>query len=802
MGQPCETLLEFSADWTPIFGDPGRRYQYLAEMESWAPLPGGAQFLARSDEGQQVRLRILFITPAIVRLQAWLEREPPETSPMLVRGAQRRARARVTEDEEWVYIDSRALRLRLRRRPWALTIADRRGCRLFHTRPDQRSLLGTLVLPTGFSRDDEGRIAFHEAFSLEGDEHLYGLGSQFGPFDKRGQRIVSWNRDPYGAMVSTVSYLNIPFFLSSRGYGVFVHHSSKIIYELGQPLPLSAAFRVEDPYLDYFFLYGPTPRQLIGRYGELTGRPPPPPLWSFGVWFSRCMYRDRLQVEGIAERLRELGIPADVMHLDPRWLKECQARSRDGCDFVWDLGAFPDPEDFLAGLAQRGFRLALWENPYVWKDTALYREGTDKGYFVRSQGGGLARPQENRQDAAIVDFTNPEAQRWWQDQHRPYLRLGVSSFTTDYGEGVPKDALFADGRTGAEVHNIYPLLYNRAVWEVIAAERGEAIVFGRSGYAGSQRYPIVWTGDAPCTWAGMAATLRAGLSLSLSGISMWSHDVAGFWNPDNLNPPEPILYIRWAQWALLSSHTRFHGVRGREPWYYGAKAVEVVREFARLRYHLLPYLWSLAQEAAATGLPLVRPLWLEYPGDAIAQSVDFEYLLGPYLLVVPVLNEEGKARIYLPPGDWFSWWTGERISGPCVLERRVPIERLPLFVRSDSILPLAPAMDYVGQRPWEPLMLDVRLASEVRTAFWDPKQKVKLAAVRDGDRVRLSLNGPPHRYEVRVFEPWQVGEARLAGDARLTVWRPPGRRRPALLRLTAEGPCEVVLAIGQSGQEK
>jgi len=373
--------------------------------------------------------------------------------------------------------------------------------------------------------------------------------------------------------------------------------------------------------------------------------------------------------------------------------------------------------------------------------------------------------------------------------------MGVASFTTDYGEGVPKDALFADGRSGEEVHNLYPLLYNRAVWEIIREERGEAVVFGRSGYAGSQRYPINWTGDSPCTWGGMAATLRAGLSLSLSGVSMWSHDVAGFWNPDNLNPPDPTLYIRWAQWGLLSSHTRFHGVRAREPWHYGAKAIEVVREFARLRYRLLPYLWSLAHEATATGLPIVRPLWLEYPRDAVAQTVDFEYLLGPYLLVVPVMNEEGRARIYLPPGDWFNWWTGQRLSGPQTLEQRVPIERLPLFVRRDSLIPLASAMDYVGQRPWEPLTLDVRLALEARTAFWDPEKKVEVTAVRDGDRVRLRINGPPHRYEVRLYEPWQVGGARVSGDARLTGLRLQGHRGPALLRLTAEGPCEAALEV-------
>jgi alpha-D-xyloside xylohydrolase len=262
--------------------------------------------------------------------------------------------------------------------------------------------------------------------------------------------------------------------------------------------------------------------------------------------------------------------------------------------------------------------------------------------------------------------------------------MGVAAFKPDYGEAVPKDAMFSDGRTGEQMHNLYPLLYNKAVYEVMQEERGEAMLFSRSGYAGSQRYPINWTGDAPCTWGGMAATLRSGLSLSMSGITMWSHDIGGFWNPRRMEPPDSTLYIRWAQFGLLSSHARFHGVRGREPWYYGEKAVEVVREFAKLRYRLLPYIYSLAQEAAETGMPVVRPLVLEYPDDPVAATVDYEYMLGPDLLVVPVMNAEGKATVYLPEGEWRDWWTNERLRGPVHMRLDVPIERLPLYARWES----------------------------------------------------------------------------------------------------------------------
>lgn len=797
-------LLEFVDDWTPIFADPTREYSYLAEMVSYAPTDAGAEFETRTNTGKSVRASIAFVSPEVVRFRAWLAEEPPGDSPMLVEGAHRRFCPQLRKDASGVTLDSGVLRVRVTKRPWSVTVYDACGRTLFQPPLADQRIPAPVLLPTGYSlaggppaeRTNEGRVAFHESFSLETDEHLYGLGEQFGPFDKRGQRIVSWTRDPSGAVTSTVSYLNIPFVLSSRGYGLFIHHHSKIVYELGQPTPQSAAFRVEDPYLDYFFIYGPSPKEVGGRYGELTGRPAMPPLWSFGVWFSRCMYRDRKQVEEVVDRLRKLGIPADVVHLDPLWLEGRKSKKLDGCHFVWDEEAFPDPHGFVDWLGERGFKLSLWENPYVWTGTDMHREGVEKGYFVRATDGGLARPQENPGETVLVDFTKPEAVRWWQDKHRPYLRMGVGAFKTDYGEATPLDAVFADGRSGKQLHNLYPLLYNRAVWEVTREERGEAIVFGRSGYAGSQRYPINWTGDAPSSWGGLAATLRAGLSLSLSGIAMWSHDIGGFWNPQGGKPPDPTLYIRWAQFGLLSSHARFHGIGEREPWHFGRKAVKVVREFARLRYRLLPYIYSLAREAAESGLPLVRPLVLEYPGDPVAATADFEYLLGPYLLAVPITNAEGRCLVYLPEGDWFDWWTGEVHQGPKHMRLEVPIERIPLYVRADSVLAMAPEMDYVGQREWQPLTLQVRLASSVRAEIWNPAQPIKVEARREAATIYLSVDGPEQEYEMRFLEPPWVGDVTVVGKARLDSVETADRT--TVVRLSAQGPFEVKGLVTQA----
>jgi alpha-D-xyloside xylohydrolase len=328
------------------------------------------------------------------------------------------------------------------------------------------------------------------------------------------------------------------------------------------------------------------------------------------------------------------------------------------------------------------------------------------------------------------------------------------------------------------------------VFEIIQRERGEAVVFGRSGYAGSQRYPINWMGDSQCTWNGMAGALRGGLSLGLSGVPFWSHDVGGFVNPDGYVPPNTTLYIRWAQWGLLSSHTRFHGVGPREPWHFGEKAVEIVREFARLRYRLLPYLYALAHEAHETGLPVARPLWLEYPNDPHTPSIDQQYLLGPYLLVAPVFNEEGRCNVYLPPGRWHDWWDGIVIEGPRYLQITVPIKRLPLFVREDSILPLAPVMDHVGQREWEPIELQVRVRKEARLRFFDPQRPVEVKARRRGDEVEVSVGvRVPRKLEIRLIEAKAPRRVTFEGKVEDTTWE--GTANGAVARLRALGRCSL-----------
>ena len=781
-------ITELAGDMVPIFADPQREYCYLSRVQRYRRIEGGARFSVLTNDGEEMKFDVRFISPHVVRVRCYRPgAEPPLTSPMLVEGAQRHAAVDVVAREGRVVIRSEALELRVVRSPFHYGVFDLKGKKLFVQQIGDVSFLDLVALPMGYSRDSEGRVACHESFELEPDECLFGLGQQYGALDKRGQRIVAWSRDAMGTNTTSVTYHHTPFFWSSRGYGLFAHHSSKITWELGNPSTVSGSFRVENPYLDYFLIFGDGPKDILARYADLTGHAPLPPLWSFGVWLSRCMYVSRDEVEGVVEKAREIGFPFDVVHLDPRWLEGRKQHRRDACNFRWDDEAFPDEEGFVRWLAERGVRLSLWENPYVWKDTDMYREGVRNGYFALGPDGQPAPSLENPEEPenVVVDFTDPKAARWWQDKHRPHLRKGVAVFKSDYGEGVPPDARFSDGRSGAEVHNIYPLLYSRAVFEVTKAERGEGLVWARSGWAGSQRYPVHWVGDTQCTFAGMAGALRGGLSLSSSGIPFWSHDIGGFVNPNGFGRPPSTLYIRWVQWGLLSSHSRFHGFREREPWFYGEEAVRIVRDFARLRYRLLPYLWACARQASASLTPLCRPMCLEFPDDPLAAGIETQYMLGPSLLVAPVFNEEGRCRVYLPAGRWYDFWDGSTVEGGGCLDLTVPLDQIPIYVRAGSILPFGEDRDFVDQKPWDRLRLDVRVDKPTELELPPPVGPLTVRARRAGGNVRLDLRGAGKRLEVRLLEPPSARNVAFSGDAENARWRP--ARHGAVIELTLRG---------------
>ncbi|WP_329206378.1 alpha-xylosidase [Streptomyces sp. NBC_00683] len=542
-----------------------------------------------------------------------------------------------------------------------LTSAGRKGS-AFATLPDgSHHMLAQLALGVG--------------------ETVHGLGERFTPYVKNGQTVDIWQAD--GGTSSEQAYKNIPFYLSSRGYGVFVNHPGKVSFEVGSEAVGQVQFSVEDQTLEYFVIAGPTPKDVLARYTALTGRPALPPAWSFGLWLSTSFTTsyDEKTVNSFVDGMAERGIPLSVFHFDCFWMREYQ-----WSDFEWDPAAFPDPVGQIARLKDKGLRICVWINPYIAQKGALYEEGARKGYFVETADGDIWQWDKWQAGMALVDFTNPEATAWFQGKLKGLLDQGVDAFKTDFGERIPTDVVWHDGSDPERMHNYYTHLYNKAVFELLEKERGqgEAVLFARSATAGGQQFPVHWGGDCWSSFGAMAESLRGGLSLSLSGFGFWSHDIGGF-----EGTPDPAVFKRWLAFGLLSSHSRLHGSSSyRVPWEFGEEAVDVARQFTRLKHRLMPYLYGAAVEAHRTGVPTMRPMLLEFPDDPTARTVDRQYLLGPDLLVAPVFSEDGQVEYYVPEGTWTHLLTGETVTGPGWRRETHGFDSLPVLVRPGAVLAL------------------------------------------------------------------------------------------------------------------
>lgn len=533
--------------------------------------------------------------------------------------------------------------------------------------------------------DPDGQMHVSEQMNLGVGEKIYGLGERFTNFIKNGQSVDIWNED--GGTGTEQAYKNIPFYLSNRNYGLFVNTPGKVGFEIGSEKVSRVQFSVPEQEMSYSVIGGEDLKAILNTYTDLTGKPPLVPDWSYGLWLSTSFTTDYDEktvmefVDGMAER----NIPLSVFHFDCRWMKELE-----WCNFEWDEDKFPDPEGMLAKLHDRGLKVCVWINSYIGQKSALFKEGAAKGYFIKRTNGQVWQWDKWQAGMAIVDFTNPEAVRWYQDKLKALMAQGVDCFKTDFGERIPvDDVVYCDGSDPQLMHNYYTYLYNKAVYDVIAQVKGEdqAILFARSATVGGQQFPVHWGGDCSSNYPSMAESLRAGLSFGMSGFGYWSHDIAGF-----EDKPSPDLYKRWTQFGLLSSHSRYHGSNEyKVPWLYGEEAVEVAREFTELKLKLVPYLKRMSEETHATGVPMMRAMVLEFPKDPACEDLDTQYMLGDDLLVAPVFSEDGTARFYVPDagGDqagksWKNLLTGEMYEPGKWYTEQFDYHTLPVLVRPGS----------------------------------------------------------------------------------------------------------------------
>ena len=597
---------------------------------------------------------------------------------------------------------------------------------------------------------DTGRNYMAEQLALDVGESVYGFGERFTPFVKNGQVVDMWNED--GGTASEIAYKNIPFYISNKGYGVLVDNEGDVSFEIASEKVERLQFSAEGERLDYYVINGSDPKHTVSLYTELTGKPALPPAWSFGLWLTTSFTTnyDEETTSGFIQGMADRDIPLHVFHFDCYWME-----AYEWCNFTWDAKTFPEPKEMLKRYHDRGLRICVWINPYIGQKSPLFREGMEHGYLLKRSNGDVWQTDLWQAGMGIVDFTNPAAVTWYQEKLKTLLDMGVDCFKTDFGERIPvREIAYFDGSDPVKMHNYYPFLYNQAVFELLERERGvgEAVLFARSAAVGSQQFPAHWGGDCSASYPSMAETLRAGLSLACAGFGFWSHDMGGFENTASAD-----VYKRWCQFGMLSSHSRLHGSGSyRVPWLFDEEACDVLRKFVKAKCALMPYLYRQAVKAHEEGIPMMRPMFLEFPEDRACEPLDRQYMLGDSLLVAPVFKESGEAEYYLPEGTWYNLLTEAQAEGGRWHKERFDYFSLPLMLRPGSILAVGSHTERPDYAFYEGVKLLVYLPEDhgkAETEVTDLGGHVvmRVFAEREGSQVKVRVDSEYRDYQIQVI---------------------------------------------------
>ncbi|WHX47828.1 alpha-xylosidase [Paenibacillus woosongensis] len=644
----------------------------------------------------------------------------------------------ITENDDYAELKSGNLSVRVNKGPqWSVDFY--RG---------SERITGSAFKSMAHVEENGGAVYMREELDLTVGEWVYGLGERFTSFVKNGQVVDIWNKD--GGTSSEQAYKNIPFYITNKGYGVFVNDPGAVSFEVASEKVKKVQFSVPGESLEYFVIDGPEPKEVLNKYTALTGKPSLPPAWTFGLWLTTSFTTnyDEATVNSFVDGMAERDLPLHVFHFDCFWMREFH-----WTDFKWDERTFPDPEGMLKRLKEKGLKICVWINPYIAQRSALFEEGKKHGYLVKRPNGDVWQWNLWQPGMALVDFTNPDACEWFAGYLRDLVDMGVDSFKTDFGERIPTDVVYHDGSDPVKMHNYYTQLYNKVVFEVLEEKLGknEAALFARSATAGGQKFPVHWGGDCYADYESMAESLRGGLSLGVSGFGFWSHDIGGF---ENTAPAD--VFKRWLAFGLLSSHSRLHGSSSyRVPWAYDDEAVDVTRFFTKLKCRLMPYLFDTAVEATEQGVPTMRAMFLEFPEDPASEMLDRQYMLGDSVLVAPVFSKEGNVAYYLPEGSWTHLLTGETIEGGKWRKENYDFFSLPLFVRPNSILVMGandvkPDYDYAQDADVRLYQIEdgAQVSRKVRNVKGETE--LEIAVSREGSTLRITAEGAGKPFNISL----------------------------------------------------
>ena len=728
------------------------------------------------------RVRVSFAKPLPTRDHSWAIAKTDWATP----------RWTLTEDSTSILLTTEELEIVIRRSPLLIQFRDAKNHSLINAdeQPmayDAKGLLKEMLF------DAQAGPFVAAAKRLGFAEHFYGLGEKAARLDKRRSSFVNWNSDTPGYVEGRDPiYQTIPFYTGLQNgiaYGIFFDNSYRSYFDFGKSSQQRVWFGAEGGELNYYFFSGPSLKKILGRYADLTGHMPLPPLWALGNQQSRWSYYPESMVDEVVNEYRKRDLPLDVLHLDIDYMQGYRV-------FTWDRERFPNPKSLSERLGRQGVKLVAIVDPGVKHQPVaksagqitsatpelepqqqryyVFDSGLEKNYFQRRKNGDLFVPKVWPGESVFVDYTLPAAREWWGNLHRAYTDHGVAGIWTDMNE--PADFIDQTGKnqldvvsydegeksTHAKNRNVFALLMARATYEGLERLRPNQrpYVITRAAYAGIQRYSTMWTGDTNSTWEALQLNVPMFTTLGMSGEPFVGSDVGGF-----IGRGSGELLVRAYQVSFLAPFCRNHKVidgYDQEPWRFGDYYEGIIRKYLKLRYQLLPFLYTTLEEAHRTGVPLFRPLVLNYPDDANTYNLDDEFMIGDDILVAPVVKPDVTQRlVYLPKGVWYDYWTNKKYQGGTTITVEAPLETVPMFVRGGAIIPTGPDLKYVGEKPFDPITFNI---------YPDDKGSASVTLYED--------DGISPAYKQDGFRRTTTSARRIGALSDVTISAPAGKYQP------------------------